>query len=137
MPPSFDPRKRFEGISMAAPTIPPLPSVGPGQALYRDFHSKEWKVQKRTPTEKLHDILPTDIVEIRSQKNADFKEGERVPVETLNPHSPNILRLVRESGESTHLPYTDLLLKEKVASRLKPGESVADIEELNRYLLWP
>lgn len=106
----------------------------PFQTIYKDFHSGEIKSIKRRPPEKLHDILPTDVVELSQKKSDDFQEGDEFSVKHISYRAPNTLQLVNEQGQSTFVSSSDVILSEKVAYR---GKDQIDNEEDNRYLLWP
>lgn len=97
--------------------------------------SGEIRKIRRVPPPKLHEALPTDIVEISNKRSDDFKEGDEVSVKHINPRHPNVLQLENSDGQTTFVNYFDVKLKEKIAPR--DGVPREQTPERNRYLLWP
>ncbi|MCB9228439.1 MAG: hypothetical protein H6618_02415 [Deltaproteobacteria bacterium] len=106
----------------------------PYTVVYKDFHSGELRQIRRRPPEKQHDILPTDIVELKTQRGDDWQEGDSVSVKHVSYRAPNLLQLKNSEGDTTFTPYFDVELEEEVAYR--PGKE-KDVERSNRYLRWP
>jgi hypothetical protein len=92
-------------------------------------------VIKRRPPPVMHEMLPTDIVELTQSKNADWTEGSEYTVKNINPRHPNIIQIEDKEGNSTFVPYYDLNLNEMVAPR--KGYAPKDMPANNKYLLWP
>ena len=107
----------------------------PYQVIYKDFHTGELKTIRRRPAPKTHEVLPTDIVSLKNQKNDDWLEDEEVTVRHISHRSPNVLQIQDEDGQTTFVPSFDVELEEKVAYRF--GEIDKDGAEYNRYLRWP
>jgi hypothetical protein len=101
---------------------------------YVDQSGKQQTI-RRVPPEKLHPMLPTDVVELTQKRSDDFKEGDAVEVQYINPRHPNVLQLKNDRGDTTFVEYYDLNLKEEVAPR--DGVDPRDRPVNNRYLLWP
>ncbi|MBM4250451.1 MAG: hypothetical protein FJ146_00590 [Deltaproteobacteria bacterium] len=94
---------------------------------------------KRTPAPKLHEALPTDTVELLSTKSDDFRAGDVMTVQHINPRYPNTLQLRNGSGDTTFVEYLDVNLKNEVAPR-QDGRDPMDqpsVKTSNRYLMWP
>ena len=103
---------------------------------YRDFHTGELITVQRRPPEKLHDILPTDVVELSFKKNDDWQAGENYTVKQINSRDPNTLQLQKDDGETTFINSQDAILKIRHASR--SGDKIrVDDSVANQYLLWP
>jgi hypothetical protein len=90
---------------------------------------------RRVPPAKLHEGLPTDVVELTRARSDDFKEGDKATIKNINPRHPNTLQLVNEEGLTTFVSYRDVVLKEKLA--LRDGMRPEELPERNRYLNWP
>jgi hypothetical protein len=90
---------------------------------------------RRVPPPKLHDMLPTDKVELRFQKNADFLQGDQFEIKHINPRHPNVLQLVNDEEATTFVDYYQTELQEEVAQR--PGISPMEHPNNTRYLMWP
>ena len=106
----------------------------PTQRVYQDFHTGELKKVRRRPPPKLHDILPTDVVEITSKKNDDFDVGDEVTVKHVSYRTPNVLQLQNDDGQTTFVGFPSVELEEALAYRVRDQ---IDDEGANRYLLWP
>jgi hypothetical protein len=103
------------------------------------YKDGEKKVIRRVPPPKLHEGLPTDIVELKSKRSDDFPEGENYKIKHINPRHPNTLQIEDEDGKTTFVSSFEVELKEKIAERegeVAPGKTY-DVPRLNRYLLWP
>ena len=88
---------------------------------------------RRRPPPKLHDVLPTDIVSLKYDKNIEWEDGDDFEVKHINPRHPNVLQLENDDGETTFVEYFDVDLEEMVAPRRgRRGQSNPDA-----YLLWP
>lgn len=109
-------------------------SVKPYQVIYKDHHTGELKKIVRRPPEKLHEILPTDVVKLTQRKNEDFDEGKEYKVKHISPRAPNILQLKDDEGQTTFVEHFQAELEEKVAYRSVP--TVDDVVR-SKYLLWP
>ncbi|MBP9706948.1 MAG: hypothetical protein KBD78_04840 [Oligoflexales bacterium] len=92
---------------------------------------------RRVPPPKLHEALPTDVVELTRKKNDDWDAGGDFVVKGINPRQPNTLQLENEDGQTTFVSYYDAKLIKKNAAAHFQGEAAMDLEEVNRYLLWP
>jgi hypothetical protein len=101
---------------------------------YKDSEGKMQKI-RRVPPPKLHDALPTDVVELKRRRNEDFREGDILSVKHINPRHPNVLQVSNNEGLTTFVDAHDMELKEKNA--LRPGEDLLDRPQNNRYLRWP
>lgn len=106
----------------------------PYNVSYRDFHTGEMIHQRRLAPVKVHDMLPTDIVELSEGHGDDWEAGERSAIKHISYRQPNVLQLQKSSGDTTFVEYTDVNLIERVASR---GKARIDDAKLNRYLTWP
>ena len=106
----------------------------PYNTFYKDFHTGEVKKIKRRPPPKLHNMLPTDVVELKSKKNQDWEQGEEYKIKHLTYRAPNTIQLEDDDGLTTFVSSFDLDLVEKVAYR---GETQADSPDANKYLIWP
>ena len=101
---------------------------------YKDLRSGELRQIKRRPPPKLHDILPTDQVELLRSKNEDWQEEGIYTVKHINPRHPNVIQVMDEDLGTTFVDYFDLEIDEKVAFR---GGDSRDDPRYNRYLTWP
>jgi hypothetical protein len=101
---------------------------------YQDLKGEKHTI-RRVPPPRLHDMLPTDIVELTRQKNEDFVVGDEFDVKHINPRHPNVLQLTNDDEITTFVDYYDLDLVEEVADR--PGVNHFDKPINNRYLMWP
>lgn len=106
----------------------------PYKVQYTDQNGKIQTITRRPPP-KLHDALPTDIVELTRKKNDDWDAGDDFEVKNINPRHPNTLQIVNGDGVSTFVSSYDMKLKRMVAPR--DGVEALDVPERNRYLLWP
>ncbi|MDD9951491.1 MAG: hypothetical protein OXT67_07995 [Zetaproteobacteria bacterium] len=107
----------------------------PVERIYKDFHTGELKKVVRRTALRAHDMLPTDIVELSTQKNVDWQEGERHEVKHISYKSPNVIQIRDEdSGEATFFDAHDLKLVEKRAFR--GGKRINSLAA-NAYLRWP
>jgi hypothetical protein len=106
----------------------------PYKITYRDLQG-ELKTIKRTPPPKLHDALPTDIVELTHTKNADYQAGDKLEVVGISPRQPNVLQVKNGDGQVTFIDYYDAKLDREVAPR--NGVDPRDRPVNNKYLLWP
>lgn len=93
------------------------------------------KTIRRVPPPKQHEMMPEDVVSLTRGKNADFKEGDKFSVKSINPRHPNVLQLRNEEGLDTFIDYYDLRLEEMRGAR--DGVEPIDLPINNRYLLWP
>ena len=101
---------------------------------WRDQDGKQQQM-RRVPPPKLHDALPTDIVELTADRSADFRAGKEVTVKHINPRHPNVLQIEDDDGHTTFVNYFETNLKEEVAMR--NGVPREARPERNKYLLWP
>ena len=106
----------------------------PYTVTYMDLKGEKQTLRRRPP-EKLHDMLPTDIVSLTRQKSADFLEGDEFEVKHINPKHPNVMQLIDEDDRTTFVDFYDAKLEEMVAPR--NGIDPRDRPERNEYLLWP
>ncbi len=97
----------------------------------------EKKTITRRPPPLMHNMLPTDIVELKTTKNSDFEEGEDYTIKHISPRAPNLLQLEDDDGHTTFVDYFDADLKEMVAPRGGPKGPPGSTPDSNRYLLWP
>ncbi len=109
-------------------------STKPYNVVFKDFHSNKLINIKRRPPEKLHEMLPTDKVELKFKKNDDWPEGE-YEVRHINYRSPNTIQIEDEKGSTTFVPSHELELTRKVAHRDKNSENSSEIGY--DYLGWP
>ena len=107
----------------------------PYKVTYYDMNGDK-KVIRRVPPKKMHDILPTDIVEIKVKHSDDFDIGDNFEVKGINPRHPNVVHIHDDDEHSTFVSYLDLDLKEKRAPR-EGDESGFSSPTRDRYLLWP
>ncbi len=105
----------------------------PYDVTYRDFHTGELVTEKRRPPEKLHNMLPEDVVELSTKKNADWPAGEDVTVTDINYKQPNVLKVAKSDGSTTFVDYYDAELKEEVGYR----ENNQVRAKSSKYLTWP
>ena len=89
---------------------------------------------RRRPPPLLHEMLPTDKVELTVKKNDDFQTGDYT-IKHINPRHPNTIQIMNDDGHATFVDYRDLELQE----RISPRDGVAPEDEPinNRYLNWP
>ena len=107
----------------------------PYKVTYQDLNGKMQTI-RRVPPMKVHDMLPTDIVELTQKKSDDFLEGDQVEVKNINPRHANTLQLINDDGETTtFMDYYELNLIDEVAPRR--GVDPRDKRSNNRYLVWP
>ena len=106
----------------------------PYNVVYTDFHTGELVTVKRRPPAKDHEMLPTDIVELKTKKNDDWEEGGEYTVKHISHRQPNTIQLRNDAGDTTFVESFDLELVEEVAYR---EGKVTDEERRNRYLTWP
>ena len=107
----------------------------PYKTVYKDFHTNEVKTIRRVPPEKLHDILPTDKVELTTTLGADWKEGNIYTAKFIGPRSPNVIQIEDSKVGTTFVPYFELKLDSEVAER--DGGKRIDKASSNKYLIWP
>jgi len=100
---------------------------------YRDQKSGEIKKIRRVPPPLIHDMLPTDLVELKTKRNDDWVEGGKYVVSHINSRHPNVLQIENKDGEKTFVSSLDLELKEKRSHKGDPRDNPRS----NRYLLWP
>jgi hypothetical protein len=102
---------------------------------YKDQAGAVQKIVRRPP-EKLHDILPTDIVELTNTKNDDWTEGNDYSVKHISWKNPNVLQLEKSDGESTFVNYTDVSVRDRI---IRDGKIIdrKDDPISSRYLGWP
>lgn len=96
----------------------------------------EVRQYRRQPPPKLHEALPTDIVEIKNSASTHWREGESYEVKHINWKHPNVLQIKNDDGETTFVNYHDIALKKKVAPRGDTADVQSD-PQANRYLQWP
>lgn len=106
----------------------------PYTVTYQDLKGERHTI-RRVPPPRLHNIYPTDLVELTRGKNLDFLEGDEFEVKHINPRHPNVLQLVNDEEITTFVEYFDAELTEEVADR--PGVNPFDKPANNRYLMWP
>lgn len=107
----------------------------PYTVTYREDATGQIKTIRRTPPPKLHEALPTDIVELTHKKSDHFDKGDDVEVIHINPRHPNTLQIRADDGTTGFVEYYDAELKEERA--LRAGQDPRDKPANNRYLLWP
>ena len=105
-----------------------------GYNLYKDWHTGELKSIARKSPPNLHNILPTDVVELSQKRSDDFPEGADAAVKFISSRSPNVLQLEKD-GQTTFVNYTDVTLIEEKANR-EDRKSI-DNPIRSNYLLWP
>lgn len=106
----------------------------PYTVTYTDLKGEQ-KTIRRVPPAKLHEALPTDIVQLTRKKSDMFDQGDEVEVKSINPRHPNILQLVNGNGDTTFVEHYDIVLEDEIAERA--GKDPRDKPINNRYLLWP
>lgn len=106
----------------------------PYTIVYQDLKGEKQTI-RRVPPPRLHNMFPTDLVELTRQKSQDFLEGDEFEVKHINPRHPNVLQLVNDEEVSTFVDFYDVNLTEEVADR--PGVNPLDKPANTRYLLWP
>ena len=124
-------------MAMADGASPIVFDRTPYTVYYQDLHGAV-QTLKRTPPPKLHEALPADIVELTATKSDDFKAGDTLTVQHINPRYPNTLQLRNGQGDTTFVDYFDVNLKREIAPR--PGLDPLDQPSIsidNRYLMWP
>jgi hypothetical protein len=87
---------------------------------------------KRRPPPKIHDMLPTDIVQLSENRSAEFRANDKLTVKNINQRSPNVLQVEKKDGQTTFVSYADLIVKKK---RNEAHEEVQKIRD--SYLYWP
>jgi hypothetical protein len=90
---------------------------------------------KRTPPPKLHEALPTDVVQLTRKHSDDFRDGDELEVSYISPRQPNVLQVKNGSGQTAFVDYYDMNLIDEVAPR--NGVDPRDKPANNKYLLWP
>lgn len=102
---------------------------------YKDQAGTVQKIVRRPP-EKLHDILPTDVVELKQSKNEDWAENKEYSVKHIGWKNPNVLQITKESGETTFVNYTDVSVRDRI---IRDGViyEPKDDPVSNKYLGWP
>jgi hypothetical protein len=106
----------------------------PYTVTYQDLAGKIQTI-RRVPPPKLHDALPTDIVELTQKHSDDFEAGDEAEVQYINPKHPNVLQIRNGKGDTAFIDYFDMNLIDEVAPRA--GVDPRDKPQNNRYLLWP
>ncbi|MEN9836123.1 MAG: hypothetical protein RL011_2316 [Pseudomonadota bacterium] len=127
-----------KGFGLAGDVAPLVFDRRPYTVYYQDIQGKVQSI-KRTPPPKLHEVLPTDSVELTSTKGDDFRAGDVLTVENINPRYPNTLQLRSGSGDTTFVEYFDVNLRSEIAPR-QDGRDPLDqpaVKLSNRYLMWP
>lgn len=111
------------------------PSIAPYIVSW--YENGEKKTMRRVPPPRLHQMLPTDIVELKSKRSDDFKAGEEFEIKHIANRHPNTIQLVNSRGETTFVGFHHLELKEEVAER--PGRLRGYVENSrkNAYIPWP
>lgn len=123
---------------MAGDIAPLVFDRRPYTVYYQDMQGKVQEI-KRTPAPKLHDALPTDTVDLLTTKSDDFRAGDSLTVQHINPRYPNTLQVRSNSGETTFVEYFDVNLRNEIAPR-QDGRDPMDqpsVKINNRYLTWP
>lgn len=105
----------------------------PYTVTYKDMQGNLQKIKRRPPP-LLHDMLPTDKVELTTSKNADWQAGNVYEVKHINTRHPNVLQIQDQEGVATFVDSHDLKLDERVNFQ---GKEVAELQSFNEYLLWP
>lgn len=95
----------------------------------------EQQTYRRRPAKKLHDMLPKDQVRLTRAKNADFAVDDTYSVKHISPRQPNVIQIADEEGNSTFVDYYDLELNQRLSPR--DGKEFFELEENQKYLLWP
>ncbi len=100
------------------------------------------KTIRRPPARKLHDLLPLDKVELKSDRSHFFEAGEDYVVKTYNAKHPNVIQLKDDEGHSTWVPYSELNLKEAIGEvdpQGKPEQKriMQRAQQNTKYLQWP
>ena len=103
---------------------------------YVDLNGVQQSI-RRTPPEKLHEALPTDIVTLTRTRNDDFKAGDELEVQNITAHQPNVLQLKKPDGSTTFVEYLDMTLHEENKVAPRAGEDPRDRVINSKYLLWP
>lgn len=103
---------------------------------YTDLQGKQ-KSLRRVPPEKLHDALPTDVVELTRDRSADFRAGNEFEVVNVTQRQPNVLQLRKDDGQTTFIEYFDMTLHESGKIAPRAGDDPRDRPHNSRYLLWP
>jgi len=99
------------------------------------YKNGEKQTIRRRPPKKLHNLLPTDVVELKNKRSDYFEKGENFEVKNINNRQPNTLQLENDDGQTTFVSYDDVVLREAYIER--PGVLTVDAAETQRYLLWP
>ncbi len=113
-----------------------IPKVFFNRKPYTVTYMKDGERQtiRRRPPPVLHDMLPTDKVELKFKKNDDFNRGDYT-IKHINPRHPNTIQIMGDDGKATFVDYRDIELQERVGTRA--GVLPEDLPENNRYLNWP
>lgn len=106
----------------------------PYTVTYTDLQGEKKSI-RRVPPPKLHEALPTDVVELNRKRSDDFPAGDDYEVSYINPRHPNTLQLKNDDGQTTFVEYFDVTLEEERAPRA--GVDPRDRPVNNKYLLWP
>ncbi len=109
----------------------------PYNVTYVDLKGDQ-KTIRRVPPPKLHEMLPTDVVELTTKKNDDFQAGDQFTVKHINARHPNIIQIDDGDGNATFVPYFDLKLEPSGEMAPRDGQTAPhEVPARNRYLLWP
>lgn len=106
----------------------------PYNVVYKDFHTGELVKIKRRPPQKLHTMLPTDMVELKYKKNLSWDTDSEYQIKHISYRAPNTLQLINDENMTTFVSNSEVDLVEEVAYR-RGGKQ--DQENDNRYLRWP
>ena len=99
---------------------------------YKDFQTNEIKTITRRPPQKLHTLLPEDVVQLSEAKNQDWPQGAEAKISHISVRAPNTLKLKKENQETTFVSYRDVIGVE-TAKDLKEGLG----SQREGYLIWP
>ncbi|MEZ4741148.1 MAG: hypothetical protein R3B45_01650 [Bdellovibrionota bacterium] len=101
---------------------------------YYDLHGDLKEITRRPP-KKIHNILPTDKVELRVGKNDDWPGGEVYTAKHINPKHPNTIQIKNDNDVATFVSALDLNLEEKI--NYGDGRDPRDEPINSGYLSWP
>ena len=113
-----------------------LPSPSNGAYTVTWYDNGEKKTIRRVPPQKLHTMLPEDVVELKTKRSDDFLEGSDYVIKNINPRHPNTVQIKNSEGQTTFVEYFKLEPDEK--RLLNPDGSVAiSNSKISKYLRWP
>lgn len=118
----------------------PQPSAPYSVEYYKD--GQKQKIRRKPPPQ-LHSFEAGDTVTLTQKKNDFWKVEDEVKISKMNPRQPNTLKVEKEDGSYTFIPYFDVKMEKPFHP--EPEKDFVQKEEEERkndpigsgYLLWP